>query len=267
MPTSTFNGQEIVYDIVGSGPPLIFIHPLPFDRHIWLYQQAGFSEHFTVISMDLRGWGASTKPTHPFLLEDIGRDVMGILNDEDLNGDAVIIGCSIGSKIALMLACDHPETFRAAVLIGGNCGPQNQFSHRIAGYKEHQEKGILRSYHYDHLRYGVTQQWADSTLGRYLLTGFADRGCELDAFSIERVFEAISVSDLTPKLVDYLTPTLIINGEFDNALPAGKKTSELIKNSEHFIIPRTGHCCFIEDPNSFDSRVLEFLNSIGTLGS
>lgn len=265
MPVSRANHVDINFETVGSGPTMVLIHPLPFDHNVWLYQQARFSAHFRIFSMDLRGWGASAKPTDPFTLEDMGRDIMALLAESGVTKNAIVIGCSIGAKIALMLACDHPDVFCAAVLVGGHSGPQPQFDHRIAGYRDNARRGELRRYHLDHLRYGVTADWANTPLGNYLVSGFADRGADLNADSIARVFEALTVSDLTPRLHSYRTPTLVVNGEHDNALSAGRKTASLIHDCEHFILPGTGHCCFIEAPETFDARVIAFLGNHGLM--
>jgi 3-oxoadipate enol-lactonase len=259
MPVSRANGVEIAYDRTGAGPALVMIHALPFDRHLWQFQIAAFGDRFTCIAMDLRGWGASGKPHEEFKLRDMGDDVMGVLRDCDVEGDAIVMGCSIGSKIALMLACDHPEVFRAAILVGGNSGPQNQFDHRIAAYRAHAAAGALRDYHLGHLRHGVSKKWAASAEAEMVLAPFADRGANLDAQSIARVFEALTVSDLTPKLAAYKTPTLIVNGEHDSALEGGTRTASLIAHARHEILPDAGHCCFLEKPEAFNALVIEFL--------
>jgi 3-oxoadipate enol-lactonase len=259
MPVSRGNGLDIYYETAGAGPPLMLIHALPFDHNLWLYQVERFSARFRTIAMDLRGWGRSAKPRQPFTLADMGNDVLGVLADAGVGAGAVVMGCSIGSKIALMLACNRPDIFRAAILVGGNSGPQPQFDHRIAAYRAHQAAGTLADYHLGHLRYGVTQAWADTPIGRYLLAGFVERGRSLDSDCIARVFEALTVSDLTPKLPAYKSPTLIVNGEHDNALPGGTRTAALIPHARHEILPGTGHCCFIEDPESFNALVEKFL--------
>jgi pimeloyl-ACP methyl ester carboxylesterase len=259
MPVNQRDRVDIYYETAGAGPPLVLVHALPFDHNLWLYQVERFSSRFRTIAMDLRGWGRSSKPHTPFSLRDMGNDVIGVLAREGIGGDAVVMGCSIGSKIALMLACDHPDVFRAAILVGGNSGPQPQFDHRIAAYRSHQAAGTLGDYHLGHLRYGVTQTWADTPIGRYLLAGFVERGHALDAESIAQVFQALTVSDLTPKLVAYKSPTLIVNGEHDSALPGGTKTAALIPHAEHKILPGTGHCCFLEDPARFNALVQDFL--------
>ena len=260
MPISRANGVDIYYETAGAkdAPALALIHALPFDHNLWLYQVQRFSARFRTVAMDLRGWGRSAKPRTPFTLRDMGDDVMGVLRDEGIGG-AVVMGCSIGSKIALMLACDHPDVFQAAILIGGNSGPQNQFDHRIAGYRDSAKAGTLRDYHLGHLRHGVTKAYADSPSGRYLLDGFVERGAALDPECIAHVFGALTVSDLTPKLAAYRSPTLIVNGEHDSALKGGTRTAGLIKQAGHKILPGAGHCCFLEDPAAFDGYVIDFL--------
>ena len=260
MTVSRANGLDIYYEKVGCGPPLVLIHALPFDHNLWLYQVERFSARFTTIAMDLRGWGRSAKPRTPFSLGDMGKDILGVLADEGIASGAAVLGCSIGSKLALMLACDHPDIFQAAILVGGNSGPQNQFDHRIAAYRAHEAAGTLKDYHLGHLRHGVTQSWADSPTARYLFEGFVERGAMLDAESIAQVFQALTVSDLTPRLATYKSPTLIVNGEHDNALKGGTRTAALLPHAEHKIIPGTGHCCFLEDPAAFEALVRNFLS-------
>ena len=101
MPVSRANGIDIYYEKAGSGPALVLIHALPFDHNLWLYQVARFSQHFTTIAMDLRGWGRSAKPRSPFSVRDMGDDIIGILSDEGID-KAVLLGCSIGSKISFL---------------------------------------------------------------------------------------------------------------------------------------------------------------------
>jgi len=259
MAISRANGLDIYYETAGAGPPLVLIHALPFDHNLWLYQVERLSARFRTLAMDLRGWGRSAKPRTPFLLGDMASDILGVLADEDMAAGAVVLGCSIGSKLALMLACEHPEIVKAAILVGGNSGPQPQFDHRIAAYRAHHAAGTLKDYHLGHLRYGVTAAWADSPIGRYLLAGFVERGHALDPECIARVFHALTVSDLTPQLPAYGSPILIVNGEHYNALPGGTRTAALIAHAEHRILPGTGHCCFLEDPGGFEALVREFL--------
>jgi pimeloyl-ACP methyl ester carboxylesterase len=62
-------------------------------------------------------------------------------------------------------------------------------------------------------------------------------------------------------------PTLVINGEYDNSLKAGRRTASLIPNAVHKVLPKTGHACNIEDPAAFDAWVVEFLRQHGLMPS
>lgn len=194
MPVSCANGVEIFYETAGAGPPLIMLHALPFDHNLWLYQVARFSADFTTIAMDLRGWGRSGKPVEPFSLRDIGNDVLGVLDDAGVAGKVILLDCSIGSKLALMLACDHPDRVGAVVLVGGNSDHQD-FGRRITGYRAHGAAGTLKQFSRSGAR--ARREQHRSSLSR------ARR------------------SDQTGRLEGCLMTTLIVNGQFDNALKGG----------------------------------------------
>src|SRR5258708_4796384 len=107
MAISRANGLDIYYETAGAGPAFVLIHALPFDHNLLLYQVERFSARFRTVAMDLRGWGRSAKPRTPFLLGDMARDILGVLAGEDMTADAIVLGCSSGSKLALLLACAH----------------------------------------------------------------------------------------------------------------------------------------------------------------
>ena len=262
MPISRANGIEIYYERAGSGPPIVMLHALPFDHCLWLYQVARFSRNYTTIAVDLRGWGRSAKPRGSFTLRDMGQDALGVLADAGITQAPVLMGCSIGSKIALTLACETPAAFPAVIAIGGNSGAQD-FSQRIADYALHSAQGRLTDFHMSHLRHGVSRAWADSLMGDYLLKGFVERGADLDAFCIKRVFEALQGSNLLADLPRCNTPTLVVNGEFDGARAAGERTASLMPNASHHVVMGAGHCCFLEDPGAFENVALAFLRRNG----
>jgi pimeloyl-ACP methyl ester carboxylesterase len=62
-------------------------------------------------------------------------------------------------------------------------------------------------------------------------------------------------------------PTLVINGEFDHSLAAGRRTASLIPGAVHQVLAGTGHACCIEDPAGFDALVIAYLRSRGLMPS
>ena len=254
MPYSTANGIRIYYEVSGEGFPFLMVHANPFDHNLWMYQIAHFSTYFRVIAIDIRGYGRSDKPTAPFTLQDMADDVLGVCRDEGVK-EAILGGVSVGSGMALLLGLDHPEMFKALILVGGSSGPGGAIDQRIYGYT----KVGVEKYHIQHLKELVAPDFPETKLGRYLLNTYVERDPRLSGESIAQIFRARRGTDMTPRLGSMKVPTLVINGEYDNSLKAGQRTASLIPGGVHKILPKTGHACCIEDPAGFDEFVLEFL--------
>jgi 3-oxoadipate enol-lactonase len=261
MSVSHATGVGIHYEVAGDGPAMVLVHANPFDHTLWLYQVAHFSTWFKVISIDIRGYGRSDKVTEPYALEDMCSDVLGVMDKEDIQR-AVLMGCSVGSGISILLGLDHPDRFEALILVGGNSGPSDRFRQRIEGYTTN-----LAEYHLKHMRQLVAPGFPDTERGRYLLNMFVEREPRLDGHAIAQVFRANNSTDTTARLMDMRVPTLVINGEHDHSLPAGQLTAALIPNAIHETLPGTGHACCIEDPSGFDKLVADFLAEHGLMPS
>jgi len=258
MPYSAANGVKIYYEVSGEGKPFVLVHANPFDSRLFLYQISHFSTFYKVISIDIRGYGRSDKPTSCFTLEDMADDVLGVCQDVVVE-EAVLLGVSVGSGIALLLGLNHPEMFRALILVGGSSGGGGRMAERIEGYC----KIGVANYHRVHLEDLVAPQFRDSRLGGYLLDRFLERGPWLSGESIAQIFRARAGTDMTSHLSSLKVPTLVINGEYDVSLEAGRRTAQMIPGAAHKILPNTGHACCIEDPAGFDALVIEFLKARG----
>jgi 3-oxoadipate enol-lactonase len=259
MPYSRSNGVDIWYEVKGSGPTLVLVHANPFDHDLWLYQMAHFSTWFTVVGIDIRGYGRSTKVTEPFTLKDMSDDIVGVMRHLGLDR-AVLMGCSVGSGIAILTGLDHPELVEALVLVGGNSAASSRYQRRIEGYRT-----ALSDYHLRHMRELVSESFANSRLGRHLLNLWVEREPRLKGEAIAQVFFAGNSTDTTDRLHAMRAPTLVINGEYDNSLPAGRRTASLIPGAVHKVLPGTGHACCLEDPAGFDALVIDFLRARGLM--
>jgi len=259
MPYSNSNGVQIWYETKGDGPALVLIHANPFDHDLWLYQAAHFSTWFKVVGIDIRGYGRSVKMTTPFTLTDMCADVLGVMKDLRIQR-AIAMGCSVGSGITLGLGLDHPDRFDAIVLVGGNSAASDRYQRRIDGYRAN-----LGDYHIKHLRELVAPGFPDTRLGRHLLNMWVEREPRLSGEAIAQVFTAGNSRSWTSRLPEMKVPTLVINGEFDHSLPAGKLTASRIPGAVHKILPGTGHACCIEDPAGFDKLVIDFLRTRGLM--
>ncbi len=259
MPKSTSNGVDIWYEVTGDGPAMVLVHANPFDHDLWLYQAAHFSTWFTVVSIDIRGYGRSAKITEPYSQEDQCNDVLGVMDDLGIE-KAVLGGCSVGSGISIHLGIDHPDKFSGIILVGGNAGVSDRYMQRVEGYTKD-----LEGYHIKHLKLLVAEDFPDTKLGAYILNLWVEREPRLRGDAIAQVFHAGNGTDMTPRLGEMKAPVLVINGEYDNSLPAGKITAQGVPDGIQKILPGTGHACCIEDPAGFDALVVEFLSQKGLM--
>src|SRR4051794_9615419 len=254
MPYSTADGVKTYYEVSGEGYPLVLVHANPFDRRMFLYQVAHYSTYFKVINIDLRGYGYSDKPAVPITMTDLCGDVVAVCKQEGVVA-AIFAGVSVGGVMGLQLGLDHPELFKALILVGCSSMPGDRYPSRIDGYMQ---QGLPK-FHIQHLTDLVSKDFAESKRGKYLLSMHTEMDSKLSAPAIAEIFKALQNRDFTTRLPELRMPVLIMNGEFDNSLKRGKEMSTRIAGAEHRTISGAGHACCLEDPAAFDRYILEFL--------
>lgn len=57
------SGVDIACAVAGNGPPVLLLHGFPQTMAMWARVAPRLAERFTVVCADLRGYGASAKPT------------------------------------------------------------------------------------------------------------------------------------------------------------------------------------------------------------
>lgn len=260
MPYSDNGGVRSHYITAGDGPAMVLVHANPFDHRLWLYQTAHFSQFFRVIATDLRGYGRSDKPTAPYSFADVAGDVLAICRAEGVER-AVLGGASIGSKVALWLGLERPEMFPALILVGGGAGRARSYDARIEGYREND----LASYRRDHMAELVAPGFWETPIGRHLFESFLANSPWLSGAAIARLFESFGDADLVARLASLKAPTLVVNGEHDGSLPGARATTVKAPGVVHRIIPGAGHVCNLEDPETFNRMVTDFLTANGLM--
>ena len=95
----------------GSGPPLLLLHGFPQTHVMWHRLAPELAKRFSVVAMDLRGYGWSVAPQSKggefYTKREMGRDVVSVM--EDLGHVRFrICGHDRGARVAYRLALDHP---------------------------------------------------------------------------------------------------------------------------------------------------------------
>ena len=260
MPYSEQGGVRVWYEVAGDGPDFVFVHANPFDHRLWLYQTAHFSNWFRTIAVDLRSYGRSDKPVTAYDFDALCGDILGVCKAEGVE-TAILAGASIGSKIAYALALDHPNMFQAVIQVGGSAQRGGSYDARIEGYADQD----LAPYRAAHMRELVAPGFGDTPMGRHLFAMFEENSLDLDGQAIAQLFRSFDSADLMARIARLKVPTLVVNGEHDGSLPGAMQTAAACPAVTHMVMPGTGHVCNLEDPETFNRYVIEFLDGLGLM--
>jgi pimeloyl-ACP methyl ester carboxylesterase len=110
---------KISYSTEGKGTPILLIHGYLETSNIWYDFSKELSKDFTVISVDLPGYGESELYEEPFTMCKYAESVKSVLENESIE-KAFIVGHSMGGYVALAFAENYPEKLNALCLFHSN---------------------------------------------------------------------------------------------------------------------------------------------------
>lgn len=99
----------------GTGPYLLLIHGISNSGFSWSPVIEDLGEHFTPLTIDLRGHGESAKPGQGYLYDDYIADLEAVIAYLALE-PILIVGHSLGGIIGLWWAARHPDDAAAIVI-------------------------------------------------------------------------------------------------------------------------------------------------------
>ncbi len=115
------DGVQLQTRVAGEGPPLLLLHGHPQTMVMWHRVAPALAEHFTVVLMDLRGYGDSTRPapddahlTHS--KREMARDALAVMAHHGFQRFDVLAH-DRGARVAHRLAADQPQAVRRLMLL------------------------------------------------------------------------------------------------------------------------------------------------------
>lgn len=117
MPVVHLADGDLNYQLEGpaGAPVLLLSNSLGTDLHMWDAQIPAFTQHFQVLRYDTRGHGQSVVSEGPYSIEQLGRDVLALLDALDI-AKASFCGLSMGGLIGQWLAINAPQRIERLVL-------------------------------------------------------------------------------------------------------------------------------------------------------
>lgn len=146
--TVSANGIDLHVEHKGSGPiAIVFLHYWGGSTRTWGPVIDLLSAHHRCVAVDLRGWGKSNHNAGDFSLAVQAADVEAVIAQLGLT-DFVLVGHSMGGKIAQIVASRHPSGLRALVLVAP-APPTPVFisdeekQMRLGGYRSEEGVGMV----------------------------------------------------------------------------------------------------------------------------
>lgn len=128
MPFVNNQGVRIHYQVEGQGPPLVLLPGYSMTCEDWreFGYVAGLREHYTLILIDPRGYGASDRPHDPeaYTWHPLTGDVIAVLDELRLSR-VHLWGWSWGGAIAFALADRAPERLSGIIIGGASSAPDD----------------------------------------------------------------------------------------------------------------------------------------------
>lgn len=115
---------EIHYHLSGSGPPLVLVHGIGANLYCWRWILPILRRKFTVIALDLPGFGLSSKPAGvSYGLDDQVTRVLSFLDALKIDR-FFLVGSSMGGNISLWITRRAPDRVLGVCVIGPATSPR-----------------------------------------------------------------------------------------------------------------------------------------------
>ena len=254
----------------GQGRPLVILHGLfgTLDNWQTLARRWATDAGLRVVSVDLRNHGRSFQSAeHTYAL--MAQDVLDLFDHLGLGPDTTLLGHSMGGKVAMRLALDHPD--RLARLVVLDIAPR--FSNM-----RHQDD-VLAGLHAVNLTTLASRPEADAALAQhihdpgtrqFLLKNLYRREDNSFAWRINLPVLAAEVGTIGEGIagtMPFLRPALFIRGGNSDYITADDKLHgipALFPNSQVATVLDAGHWVHAEKPDEVFGLVRDFvLQSFG----
>jgi pimeloyl-ACP methyl ester carboxylesterase len=256
-------GINLVYDDLGAGDVIVFIHGQPFNRSMWNYQSAVFSQTHRLIIPDLRGYGESITTDQIILLDELALDIIYLLDELGIS-KAVFIGLSMGGQIALEVYRLAPHLVKGLVLADTDARAEDETSYknRIA-----LSKSLLA--------YGMEKYTAENIQNYLCKNTFETKPAVVEHLTDMMINTSHGGSaavqlgraerrDHTAILSSINFPTLIVVGNEDVFTPVATALymQTRIKGAKLAIVNSAGHMPNMEQPEDFNQLLKDYLDMI-----
>ena len=254
---------EIFYDVIGSGPPVVLLHPFPANHELWLPVAQMLASRCRLIMPDLRGHGESSLGKGPATMCKHAADFARVM-DAAAADRAPLIGVSIGGYAIFELWRRFRDRVTGLVLCNTKAQadtPEARAS-RLQVADDVLERGTEPFFE------SMVQKVLGETTGRSrpdLVEGALRMMRKMSAENVAGVQRGMADRpDSVSTLKTITVPTLIITGDEDSltGVPEAELMKQHIPGSDMKIVAKAGHYSPWEQPEEVGRLLRQFLDSV-----
>ncbi|OQW54114.1 MAG: alpha/beta hydrolase [Proteobacteria bacterium SG_bin9] len=256
----TSGRAELATEVVGSGTAIVFLHANVCNRRMWKDQLDGLGTTYKAIAYDRRGFGESRSKPEDFSAL---ADLMAVLDATADGEPAILVGCSLGGRIALEAALKYPSRVSALVLIAPNVtgAPEPTYSPELAKLMM-QAKDAEASNDPDRLRTMKARLWLDGPLASEGRVAGQARDRFLYSFAIPSSSSGTDVDStpLSDRLAEISVPTFVLWGDLDfpHVQARCRHVATTVPNAEGYEMPGVAHLPNLERPAEISALIAAF---------
>ncbi len=268
----TANGLRISTYLYGppDAPSLLWLHGLGATKTSWLPSLGPFADSFRMIVPDLPGHGESEKPRTDYTPRYYARSMRKLLDAAGVDR-AVVVGNSMGGRVALELAVRSPDRVRGLALLAP----------AVPGLRVRYLLGFMRIVPTEigAIPFPVRERLTKLVISRL----FSDPSVLSEESRLAAADEFIRIYSAPTARMAFLdslrhillepskpfwarmervrTPALIVWGEEDHMLPVrlAGRLADALPTRDVLIMPKVGHVPQIESLDTTNAAVLKFL--------
>jgi len=246
----------------GSGEPaLVFLHYWGGSSRTWDAVVSELANGHRSVAVDHRGWGLSEAPPQGYAIADMADDVQDVIATLRLS-HYVLVGHSMGGKVAQLLASRRPQGLAGVVLVAPSPPsptilPDEQRAAMAAAY----ESRVSIAWVLDNV---LTAAPLDDRLREQVIADSLRGAREAKAAWPNAAMR----EDITQEVGSIDVPVLVVGGELDQVDPVETLRREVlprIAGARLNVLPGTGHLSPLEAPSALAAIIRQFLGELPAL--
>lgn len=263
----TVNGVTYEVNTTGEGPPLLLLHGFTGSAQSWDTFVPTWSQSFEVITIDLIGHGQTDAPHDParYAMTHAVDDLVALLHSLNLS-KITLLGYSMGGRLALSFAVQHPSLVEALILESSTPGLATEAERQARITQDHrlaesiEQRGMVWFVDYweqiplfapvkklpEEVQLALREQRLSNKV-----RGLANSLRGMGTGAQRSNWDALAELDM---------PVLLIVGELDVKFhDIAKQMATSIHDCTIIPVAATGHLVHVEQPQIFDTIVMDYL--------